>query len=184
MIHINKVVTKNGDKGQTRLATGERVSKASPRIVAMGEIDELNASLGLVITAPSQQSNNDDLLQKITRIQNELFDIGAQLSSTDKTRTPLDKTTIERLENEIKSMNKVLPPLQSFVLPGGIEISARLHLARTICRRAERAIVRLSETEEIDETTVPYFNRLSDWLFVTARYLMRLAGKPERLWQQ
>lgn len=187
MVRITKVYTKKGDKGMTQLAGGQRVSKTSLRIEAYGSVDELNAALGMVGESLREQPELSQLKQGIYRIQKELFDLGSQMSVLAEDRredTPvIRKRDIQRLETEIDEMNKNLPYLTSFILPGGGEISARLHLARTICRRAERNTLRLSEIESLDGTELPYLNRLSDWLFVAARYAACEMGVEETLWK-
>ena len=187
MVRINKVYTRTGDAGNTRLAGGQEVSKSSLRIEAYGTVDELNAVLGLAAESFSSNGNLKSLRQKILRIQNELFNLGSQLAVLPEDRregTPvITGPDISRLETEIDEMNDGLPALKSFILPGGGEISARLHLARTVCRRAERETIRLAQEEQLDGQEIPYLNRLSDWLFVAARYVSRKSGTAENLWQ-
>lgn len=188
MVRITKVYTKTGDKGKTRLAGGQEVSKSAQRIEAYGTVDELNAILGLVAEALRDTSTAlESLHQQILRIQNELFDLGSQLAVLPQDRregTPvICNADIERLEQEMDAMNQLLPSLTSFILPGGGEISARLHIARTVCRRAEREVIRLGDAETLDGSEIPYLNRLSDWLFVAGRFAAHHAGIPETLWQ-
>lgn len=187
MVRITKVYTKTGDQGMTRLAGGESVSKTSLRIEAYGGVDELNAAMGLVAEALRGKDVTKRLGKKVNGIQNELFDLGSQLAVLKENRrenTPvITEADVQRLEQEIDDMNDELPALTSFILPGGGEISARLHLARTICRRVERAVIRLGETEELDGVEIPYLNRLSDWLFVAARYAASKSNTEETLWQ-
>jgi cob(I)alamin adenosyltransferase len=187
MVRITKVYTKTGDNGMTRLAGGQQVSKASPRIEAYGGVDELNAALGLVAESLRELKKLVQLRGRILRIQNELFNLGSQLAVLAEDRrdsTPvIRKEDIQRLENEIDEMNEALPHLTSFILPGGGEIAARVHLARTICRRVERDTLRLSEKEQLDGTEIPYLNRLSDWLFVAARFVAKQMGIEETLWK-
>lgn len=172
MVTLNKIYTRTGDKGTTRLATGQEVSKTSHRVAAYGAVDELNSILGI---ARLHSGQNDRIDAKLGRIQNELFDLGADLA------TPLDPapkwealrivaSQVERLEQEIDWMNESLKPLDSFILPGGSPLSTYLHLARTVCRRAERETVAMIEAGEvINEEALRYLNRLSDHLFVAAR---------------
>ena len=172
MVTLNKIYTRTGDKGSTRLATGEEISKTSPRVNAYGEVDELNAVLGV---ARLHSGQNDRIDAMLGRIQNELFDLGADLA------TPLDPapkwealrivaSQVDRLEKEIDWMNESLKPLDSFILPGGSPLSTHLHVARTVCRRAERKTVEMIEAGEvINEEALRYLNRLSDHLFVAAR---------------
>ena len=175
MVVLNRIYTRTGDAGTTRLATGEPVSKAGPRIAANGDVDELNACLGLV----RLHTAGDALDAIIARIQNELFDLGADLS-TPETDKPLAfeplrivQAQVDRIESEIDQLNADLSPLRSFVLPGGTPAATHLHLARTVSRRAERLMAELAATE--GETVAPaalkYINRLSDFLFVASRYL-------------
>lgn len=186
MVRITKVYTKTGDKGFTRLAGGQEVSKTSRRVEAYGSVDELNACLGMAAELLRNDENLHLLLQQVKRIQNELFDLGSQLAvlaGDRRKNTPVIRPgDTERLEKEIDEMNDHLPMLNSFILPGGGEISARLHVARTVCRRAEREVVRLSETEPLDGPEIPYLNRLSDWLFVAARFAASKTGTGETLW--
>jgi cob(I)alamin adenosyltransferase len=188
MVRITKVYTKTGDGGFTTLAGGQKVEKSAQRIVAYGTVDELNACLGLVAEALRGQTGElSELLRQVIVIQNELFDLGSQLAVLPEDRrenTPVIKTDdIARLEREIDRMNAHLPALKSFILPGGGEVSARLHLARTVCRRAERELHRLQKTESLDGTELPYLNRLSDWLFVASRYAAHINNIPETLWE-
>ncbi|RMI02828.1 MAG: cob(I)yrinic acid a,c-diamide adenosyltransferase [Calditrichaeota bacterium] len=187
MVRITRVYTRTGDKGSTRLAGGQVISKASQRIEAYGTVDELNAHLGMVAESLREQPMLEELRTAILRIQNELFDLGSQLAVLPQDRRPdtpvIGADNIRRLETEIDRMNKELPPLTSFILPGGGEIGARLHVARTVCRRAERELVRLSQEETLDGDEIPYLNRLSDWLFVAARFAAARTGKEETLWE-
>jgi cob(I)alamin adenosyltransferase len=187
MVRITKVYTKRGDKGMTQLAGGQQVPKTSMRIEAYGGVDELNAALGLVAESLRDQKFMAQLRERVLRIQNELFNLGAQLAVLPQDRrknTPMIlKENISMLENEIDEMNENLPHLTSFILPGGGKVSATLHLARTICRRVERNTLRLSESEPLDGTEIPYLNRLSDWLFVAARFVAKQTGIDETLWR-
>ncbi len=172
MVTLNKIYTRTGDEGRTRLASGAPVSKTDRRVEAYGAVDELNAVLGV---ARLNSGQNDRIDAMLSRIQNELFDLGADLA------TPLDPppawealrildSQVERLEREIDWMNESLKPLDSFILPGGSPLSAHLHVARTVCRRAERRAVRLMEGgAEVNPAAVKYLNRLSDHLFVAGR---------------
>ena len=180
MIKLNKIYTKTGDSGDTALGDGERVLKDSLRVSAYGNVDELNASIG-VITLYAES----DLKRRLKNIQNDLFDIGADLcvpiSNKNKERLRLSTKQIETLEADIDEMNSILEPLNSFVLPGGCKSATFLHLARTICRRAERSVVSLRSKEEINDNTLVYLNRLSDWLFVASR-VENQANSSEVLW--
>ena len=180
MIKLNKIYTKTGDSGDTALGDGERVLKDSPRVSAYGNVDELNASIGVVTLYAGAE-----LKRKLKNIQNDLFDIGADLcvpiSEKNKERLRLSKNQIETLELEIDEMNSVLEPLNSFVLPGGCRSATFLHMARTICRRAERSVVSLRSKEKINDNTLVYLNRLSDWLFVASR-VENQENSSEVLW--
>lgn len=178
MVVLNRIYTRTGDAGETALGSGERVSKAHLRIHAYGTVDETNAVVGLVRlhTATAEMTKLDAML---SRIQNELFDLGADLCVPD-TGQKLDYEPLrivskqhERLEAEIDELNAELSPLRSFVLPGGHPAAAHLHLARTVCRRAERLIVELKaqEGEHVSESAIAYINRLSDFLFVASRWV-------------
>ncbi len=186
MVRITKVYTKTGDKGMTRLAGGQAISKADLRIESYGTVDELNAWLGIAAEL-LREDDPGKLRAPILRIQNELFDLGSQLAVLPEDRrenTPvITSKDIETLEAEIDEMNNDLPMLKSFILPGGGMASAYLHVARTVCRRAERLLVRLEAAEALDGTEMIYLNRLSDWFFVASRYAAMHAGIAETLWQ-
>jgi cob(I)alamin adenosyltransferase len=188
MVRINRVYTKAGDQGETSLVGGMRVNKASARVECYGAVDELNAALGLVRTALTGSAASATLLPIVSRVQNELFNLGAELATPDaerRARSPrIEARHITALEEEIDSLNEDLPDLTSFVLPGGGWTSSYLHLARTICRRAERLVVALAASgEEIGEQAVPYLNRLSDALFVFGRWAALVEGESEPLWE-
>jgi cob(I)alamin adenosyltransferase len=184
MVTLNRIYTRTGDAGTTRLASGRSVSKADLRVEAYGAIDETNACLGL---ARVHTAGDFDAL--LARLQNELFDLGADLATPAKSNEApgaalriLD-SQVDRLESEIDSLNAELPPLASFILPGGTPAAAALHLARTVCRRAEREAVRLVEAgEPVSPAAMRYLNRLSDLLFVAARYAND-KGAAEVFWQ-
>ena len=191
-IRITKVYTRTGDKGFTKLVGGKKVAKDAARIEAYGTIDELNSILGLA------RVFNDDLKDRLPaaqqldeifrRLQNELFDLGSELA------TPPDSSyegmfrvgdgEVESLEKLIDELQKDLAPLNSFILPGGGKVSGFLHQARTVCRRAEREILRLSREEEIGPGPLKYVNRLSDLLFVLSRWVSKNLGEPEYLWER
>lgn len=184
MVTLNKIYTRTGDGGLTRLATGEPRSKSSPRVSAYGEIDELNACLGLASRAVEGDAT---LVAMIGRIQNELFDLGADLATPERPEGQalrIVPSQVERLESEIDALNESLSPLTSFVLPGGTAAAAALHMARTICRRAERTCVALAAEpgEVVGEAALKYVNRLSDLLFVAARYAND-KGAADVLWR-
>ena len=197
MVYINKVYTRFGDQGDTMLASGDTVGKDSPRVASYGEVDELNATLGLlrVEVARAQGSAVGDqsaflasLDQTLARIQQELFDLGAELAepgaTTGKARLCVDDADVTRLEVELDALNDPLPPLKSFILPGGGPVGATAHLARTVCRRAERQAVSLSRDEPVRGEAIRYLNRLSDLLFVVARAAAQRLGHDEVLWDQ
>ncbi|MBV8826960.1 MAG: cob(I)yrinic acid a,c-diamide adenosyltransferase [Bradyrhizobiaceae bacterium] len=175
MVVLNRIYTRTGDDGTTALGSGERRPKYDLRVAAYGTIDEANAAIGL---ARLHTANDERVDAMLARIQNDLFDLGADLCSPDKGKGPggerlaiLD-SQVARLEQEIDTLNGSLAPLRSFVLPGGTAAAAALHLARTICRRAERMIVELSHRpdESVSAAVIKYVNRLSDFLFVASRY--------------
>lgn len=187
MVVLNKIYTKTGDDGTTALGSGERRPKHDLRVAAYGTVDEANACVGLVRV--HTLTENPDVDAMLANIQNDLFDLGADLATPDTGEKldyePLRVTAnqVDRLEADIDALNKSLQPLRSFVLPGGSPASAALHLARTVARRAERLIVQLTETPEepVSEEAVKYMNRLSDFLFVCARSLND-NGKADVLW--
>ena len=185
MVVLNKIYTKKGDDGKTELGDGKRIVKFSTRVEAYGTVDELNAMIG-TITSMNMETKLDSCLE---RIQNDLFDLGADLCLPEDTTRPMnteplrvEKSLTERLESEIDKMNKRIDPIRSFVLPGGNEIAAKLHLCRTICRRAERLVVKLIENEKVNKEALKYLNRLSDWFFVAAR-VSNDDGKKDVLWK-
>jgi cob(I)alamin adenosyltransferase len=190
MVRLNRIYTKAGDGGDTRLVGGQKVRKDSLRIEAYGTVDELSACLGLArtaLTAPGAPAGADALAAILLRIQNELFNLGSDLATRLEDRRPhqpvIEARHTTALELEIDGWNATLPELRSFVLPGGGMVAAHLHLGRTVCRRAERMIVRLGDAEPIAADVIPYINRLSDALFVMSRHAARLYGEAEPLWQ-
>ena len=189
MVVLNRIYTRTGDAGQTALGTGERVSKAHLRIQAYGTVDETNSTLG-VVRLHTQAPEMQKLDLMLARIQNELFDLGADLCVPDTGKDlgyePLRilPKQYERIEAEIDQLNGELSPLRSFVLPGGHPAAAHLHVARTVCRRAERLIVELAshEGEHVSEGAVAYVNRLSDFFFVASRWANATSGAGDVLW--
>ena len=174
MVTLNRIYTRTGDAGRTRLASGAPVLKFDPRVTAYGEVDETNACVGLARLHTQADGVLDPIL---ARIQNDLFDLGADLATPDRgeketTALRILDSQVERLEREIDQLNGELSPLTSFILPGGSPAAAALHLARTVCRRAERAAVELSQTEGeiVGAPALKYLNRLSDLFFVAARW--------------
>ena len=168
MVKLDKIYTRGGDKGMTSLGNGARLAKQSPRICAIGDVDEANSTIGLARVAAEEIGSN--MTGALSRIQNDLFDFGADIATPGDDAADgalrIQMSQVERLEHEIDTANETLNPLTSFVLPGGTELAARLHLARAIARRAERAIVALADTEPVNEQVLAYINRLSDLLFV------------------
>jgi cob(I)alamin adenosyltransferase len=177
-----KIYTKTGDDGTTGLFGGQRISKADPQIECYGSIDELNAALGWAATAAPAE-----LVVTLRQVQSELFVIGSHLACPDPLKPPahlppLDESSIRGLETQIDAAESDLPPLRNFILPGGSEASSRLHLARTICRRAERALIGFSQSRPLPPSIAIYLNRLSDWLFVQARWTNQSANVKDLLW--
>jgi cob(I)alamin adenosyltransferase len=189
-IRITRVYTRTGDQGETALVGGRRVAKDSQRIVAYGAIDELNSVLGIVRALATKESTKAAarLIEILERLQNELFDLGSELA------TPPDmdyegmwrasEGEVLELERTIDECQKSLKPLKSFILPGGGAAGAFLHQARTVCRRAEVEIFRLSRAEAVNPFVLRYLNRLSDLLFVLARWIAKKDGEPEYLWER
>jgi cob(I)alamin adenosyltransferase len=180
-VRLTKIYTRGGDKGLTSLGDGSRVSKLDLRLAAYGTVDELNSVLGVVIASDPPEGLRDVLV----RVQNELFDVGADLSVPlgAGERLRVAQSQVDRLEEDCDRFNADLPELKSFVLPGGTPVAAWLHVARTICRRAERETIRAAQEHELDPLTGIYLNRLSDLLFVLARSANALAGHDEPLWK-
>ena len=182
MVTLNRIYTKTGDKGDTALGDGTRRSKHDLRIHAYGTVDEANAAIGL-----ARLHAKGELDAMLGRIQNDLFDLGADLSTPEDgrradSRLRIADSQVERLECEIDAMNTALKPLDSFVLPGGTDVAARLHVARTVCRRAELVALEAAQTTDVDPTALVYLNRLSDLLFVLARHENHRSGSPEDRW--
>jgi cob(I)alamin adenosyltransferase len=195
MVKLTRIYTKGGDKGETSLGRGERVAKHDPRVEAYGTVDEANSVIGLARAAVERTLKNDahraHVDEMLKRIQNDLFDLGADLCTPDQgkgkgpggARLAVTDAQVTRLEQEIDTLNEDLAPLRSFVLPGGTPAAAALHLARTVCRRGERMMVELSDRpgEEVSAAALKYVNRLSDFLFVAGRFLNR-KGTNDILW--
>jgi cob(I)alamin adenosyltransferase len=183
MVYLSRIYTRTGDAGQTGLGNGDRVDKDHPRVAAYGSVDETNAVLGLLLAQVPQQSEAD----LIRSIQNDLFDVGADLCVPGPDDPPGSRLRVQpghaaRLEQAIDRLNAGMAPLTSFVLPGGSLAAAWCHLARTVCRRAEREVVTLAHTEPINPEVIVYLNRLSDLLFVLARVYNNAIG-GDVLWQ-
>jgi len=174
---LSKIYTRTGDDGTTGLGDGTRVMKDEARIEAIGTVDELNSLLGAVLT----YDPSEPVRGILTRLQHDLFDLGGELSLPGT--TTMSNASVARLENDLDALNAQLPPLKEFVLPGGTGAAAACHAARTVCRRAERSLVHLNRTEPVNPAALHYLNRLSDLLFVSARYLNKAAHQNEPLWR-
>ncbi len=174
---LSKIYTRTGDKGSTGMGDGSRVEKDSVRVSAMGDIDELNSVMGMVIT----QCQPGEVREMLVTIQHDLFNLGGQLTMPDYELITADRVTW--LEENLDVYNEDLPPLKEFILPGGGVAAAQCHLARAVCRRAERTLVALSREYDFNPNILAYINRLSDLLFVTCRVLSREAGEAEVYWQ-
>ena len=191
-VRITKVYTRSGDRGETGLVGGKRVPKDSPRIEAYGTIDELNSIVGLARAFNEEQLDRHDghrfLDLTLRQIQDELFDLGSELATPPdffkEGMYQVGERQVKKLERLIDECQKDLQPLKSFVLPGGGKIGAYLHQCRTVCRRAEREILRLSRVEELSEWPLKYLNRLSDLFFVLSRWISKHKGESEYLWQR
>jgi len=174
---LSKIYTRTGDDGSTGLGDGSRVAKDDARIEAIGAVDELNCAVGLILCETLPAEVRACLLD----VQHRLFDLGGELSIPGYSL--LDDARVAGLENSLDTLNAGLAPLQEFILPGGGSAASRCHLARAICRRAERRVITLGRTATLNSAGLHYLNRLSDLLFVMARYLNRQAGEPDVLWQ-
>ena len=174
---LSKIYTRTGDAGTTGLGDGTRVAKDSLRVVAMGDVDELNSVIGLLLTEPV----SEQIKLCLTLIQHDLFDMGGEICMPGYALIKADRVT--NLEAQLDEWNETLTPLKEFILPGGNRASAYCHLARTVCRRAERQMHTLNAHEKITEVSLQYINRLSDLLFVLCRILNKEAGVPDVLWQ-
>jgi cob(I)alamin adenosyltransferase len=175
---LSKIVTRTGDAGTTGLGDGSRIAKDSARIAAIGEVDELNSTLGLLLT----ETLPAPIAACLTSAQHDLFDLGGELSVPGY--SALTDAHVRRLEDAVEAFNADLEPLKEFILPGGTRAAALAHVARTVCRRAERALVRLAGTDTVSDPARRYLNRMSDLLFVLARALNRSAGRPDVLWKR
>jgi len=184
MVKLDKIYTRGGDKGMTSLGNGSRLAKQSPRICAIGDVDEANSTIGFARLAAEEIGAH--MTGALSRIQNDLFDFGADLATPGDDPADgalrIQLTQIDRLEREIDAVNGALEPLTSFILPGGTDLAARLHLARTVTRRAERSVMAAAGTEPLNALALAYINRLSDFLFVLARQANDF-GRKDVLWQ-
>jgi cob(I)alamin adenosyltransferase len=174
---LSRITTRTGDAGETGLGDGARVPKDAARVHALGDVDELNSALGLVLA----EDVPDDIREALEQVQQELFDLGGELSIPG--HSMVGESHVARLEARIEEWNAALPPLKEFLLPGGSRAAAAAHLARTVCRRAERSVVALGRAEAVGERARQYLNRLSDLLFVVGRVLNRRAGRSDVLWK-
>jgi cob(I)alamin adenosyltransferase len=175
---LSKITTRTGDSGETGLGDGSRRPKDNARVAALGDVDELNSALGLLAAEPLP----DEIGALLSEIQHDLFDLGGELSIPG--HTMLSDAQVTRLEEAVDGHNRALPPLKEFILPGGVRAAALAHLARTVCRRAERSVVALARTETVAPASRIYLNRLSDLLFVLARCLNREQGSGDVLWNR
>jgi len=188
-IRINKVYTRTGDGGKTRLVGGEQRFKDDPRVEAYGSVDELNSHIGLCreLLRKTGREEFGDLISYLKTIQNELFNLGTQLAAPDDAKSmelpQLHENAVGKLESEIDSANKVLSELKSFILPGGSALNAQFHITRNVCRRAERRAVSLSQNEKVAPENIRYLNRLSDALFVWSRWVSHILRDEENLWE-
>ncbi len=173
---LTKIATRTGDAGETGLGDGRRVAKDHPRVVALGEIDELNSALGVLLA----EEVPADIRSALGHVQQDLLDLGGEISIPGHSLLAAGK--VARLDGWLQDWNEDLPPLREFILPGGTRAAAAAHLARTVCRRAERALVALGRAEPVGETARQYLNRLSDLLFVAGRALNRAAGREDVQW--
>lgn len=176
---LTRITTRTGDTGTTGLADGTRLPKTDARVGALGDVDELNACIGLLCTALPP---DDATLARLRAVQHDLFDLGGELSLPGSTL--LSRTAANQLDADVTQWNAALPPLRDFVLPGSNEANARAHLARTVCRRAERSLWQLHAQETVAQELAVYLNRLGDWLFVLARLLAVRNGGHEVIWQR
>jgi cob(I)alamin adenosyltransferase len=190
-MRLTKIYTRSGDGGKTRLAGGQEVWKDSLRVEAYGTVDELNSGIGLVRAFHGEPANGEAagrLEEDLRWLQNKLFDIGGLLATMPgqrfKDMPEISEQDVIRLEHCIDTCQEDLEPLKEFILPGGGKVSALMHQARTVCRRAERDCIRLSREEEVDSRIIKFLNRLSDTLFVWARWVAKKQGEPEFLWQR
>lgn len=175
---LSKIATKTGDKGETGLGDGSRISKSSERMHAIGDVDELNSWVGML---RAELDEADDLIPLLHQIQHDLFDLGGELSVPGF--NALQEVLISDLEDNLEALNDTLPPLKDFILPGGSKAAALCHMTRTVCRRAERSLVQLNQVDELNPLALRYVNRLSDLLFVMARVLARRENGSEILWK-
>jgi len=175
---LTQIYTKTGDDGKTGLGDGSRIDKFNPRIEGLGNIDELNSIIGMILS----ENISSPELEWLQKIQHDLFDIGGELSIPNFNKLEISKLSF--LESSIDMMNKDLPPLKEFILPGGSKASAYTHLARTVCRRVERNLFKLNQTDKVNEISLKYINRLSDFLFVLARHMNKSKNIEDIFWKK
>lgn len=176
---LNIITTRTGDQGTTGLGDGTRVSKTNPRVCAMGDVDELNSQLGVVVAYASEHVALNDLIPVLSGIQNDLFDLGSELAIPGYTQ--LRDEHVATLDAHIQTFNAYLTPLKEFILPGGSQIAAHMHVARSVCRKAERSVLTVTELSALPQQ---YLNRLSDLLFILARYVNKQLGVRDVMWQR
>jgi len=185
-VALNRIYTRQGDKGETRLAGGQRVRKDSARIECYGTVDELNSVVGVACVSAAAEPKLAELAAILRRVQHELFNLGSMLATlpadVHAKQARITAADVMQLEREMDRANAELPALRSFVLPGGTKISAELHVCRTVCRRAERLLVKMTREEETPEEALQYLNRLGDALFVWSRWVNHRLGAAETLW--
>ncbi len=194
MVTLNKIYTRNGDDGSTALGSAHRVAKNDPRVEAYGTIDELNAHIGVIIACINEKENEKffnnlkPIIEILMHVQNNLFDLGADLcmpasNESDQKKLRIQPEYVVYLENKIDAINQHLTPLKSFILPGGTYVSSHIHVARTVCRRAERKIITLKQHDKnVTDALIQYVNRLSDLLFVLSRHVNQLCQYDDVLW--
>ncbi len=179
---LSKIYTKTGDQGETGLGDGNRIDKDAPRVEAMGDIDELNSWIGMIVEGLGSETALDDVADFLRAQQHRIFDLGGEVSIPGFEL--IEPRHVEAIEVKLDEMNAELAPLENFILPGGSQLIASIHLARSVCRRAERRLVHLSRSETVNPEGLRYLNRLSDFLFVAARHCARVSETPEVLWQK
>ena len=177
-MRITKVTTKTGDTGTTNLGSGERVKKDHPRVNLLGDLDHLNSVIGWTITSFS----DNHIIEELKKIQQDIFNISGDVSLPDRESVLLKEDRIGYIENKIDKITKELPPLKEFILPGGSECISRLHISRTSCRKAERSLISMCEDNELNDLHAKYMNRLSDYLFLLARFVKHTEGVNEEHW--
>lgn len=188
---MTKIYTRTGDKGETSLYTGQRLLKSDPLFEAIGTVDETNCAIGAAIAFFPKEARFRALREELETIQHALFDVGAALATprTNAAEAKIEKTRfdleeIALLEKWIDAIDKQVPPLKTFILPGGDPAGAMLHVARSCCRRAERLVLPINQRGDVSDSVIIYLNRLSDYLFMVSRLVNQLAGRPETLWEQ